>query len=66
MEIKLVWEMVIRLTGPWSVGFLTPSQKKKKDHQIRHVIPTNSLIKEFVVTFSRSGKVKEKDFLTRD
>ena len=30
MEIKLVWEMVIRLTGSWSVGFLTPSQKEKK------------------------------------
>ena len=46
-------------------------RKKKEAQQIRHVtpktvIPTNSLIKEFVITFSRSGKVKEKDFLTRD
>ena len=38
MEIKLVWEMVIRLTGPGVLAFLF-LRKKTEAQQIRHVTP---------------------------
>lgn len=41
MEIKLVWEMVIRLTGPWSVGFLIP-QKENRGSANKTCDPQNS------------------------
>ena len=39
VEIKLVWETLIRLTESWVLAFSLLLRKKSKDQQVRHMTP---------------------------